>query len=230
MATIMVVLLGVSGILALQIGTTKSNVDTMNRYRALTYAEELMEEIRQAEWRQPCASGCAAGCNGLTAGQSVPTSSPSTGLGCEYPTGAGASGRCEIGSVTSASFSCTYSTTSLVAGCCDSHARSCSYQDQIRPNSASDACNSTTPTGEPDTRQTCDTPAFVTGTWVGGPPNPTSITFWRCVEMEDIAPSGGTATLRRYTVHVYWDDAVSLARGANKPHHISLESERRRQP
>lgn len=230
LVSLLVGLLALSGLLALQLGTTKANVDTMNRYRAMSYAEELMEEIRQVEWRQPCAAGCALGCDGTVPARSVPTSIAVLGMGCEYPTGVGTSGRCTIGSISSSAKTCTYTTTSLTAGCCDTAAQSCSYQDQIRPNTASDSCTSTTPTGNPDTRQTCDAPALVSGTWVGGPPNPTDITFWRCVEMEDIAPSGPPATLRRITVHVYWDDAVSLARGTDRPHHIDLESERRRQP
>lgn len=245
MVTVVVVLLALSGLLAMQLGTTKANVDSMNHYRALAYAEELIEEIRAAEWRQPCSACCptepcagcpgAPGCDGSDVPRSVPPGGGTAGVGCMNATGGPrVEGSTTVSAVSSLTMSCSF-TLGITPDVCDTMATryaAMGYTDRVRPNTEV-GCSPGPPTYPDDQRQACDMPQLVGGVWVGGPPNPTNITFWRCVEMADIVPFGTTspATLRRVTVYVYWDDRTTLLpAGRGTPHHVTLETERGRQP
>lgn len=224
LVTVVVVSLALSGLIAMQVGTTKSNVDAMNYYRALSYAEELMEEVETAEWRTPCPSGNVAGvddCGGVSCDGSTANLAPGgvIGPGCftpaELPYNAPLPG-----------------CAAITETCCDTLGFLWSnYTDQIVPNSAAGCVDNACTSNEPSAtnyRQNCDRPLFCGGVWLGGPSNPTDITFTRRVCMADIDPLGTGApfTLRRVSVEVSWDDAVSLARG--QPHRIVLETERTR--
>jgi hypothetical protein len=48
--TLAVVLIGLAGVTAMLLGTTKANAEVMNYQRALTYTEELMEEMMTVDY------------------------------------------------------------------------------------------------------------------------------------------------------------------------------------
>jgi prepilin-type N-terminal cleavage/methylation domain-containing protein len=224
LVTVVVVSLALSGLIAMQVGTTKANVDAMNYYRALSYAEELMEETEAAEWRLPCPSGNVEGnddCDAVSCDGSTDNLSPTSvaGPGCFTPA--------EL------AYNAPLAGCGAITGtCCDTLGYLWSnYTDQIVPNSVAgcvdDGCTANEPSAT-NYRQNCDRPRFCGGVWKGGPSNPTDMTFTRRVCMQDIDPLGVGApfTLRRISVEITWDDAVSLARG--QQHRIVLETERTR--
>ncbi|MEK6606111.1 MAG: prepilin-type N-terminal cleavage/methylation domain-containing protein [Myxococcota bacterium] len=213
LVTIMVVMLALTGLLAMQIGTTKANVDIMNYARAMAYAEELLEETRQAEWRAPCNAGCAGvGCNGSDATRT--TTAVLNGPACVQPT-----------LVPTVRAGCPPVGATI---CCDQLYAMCSdktiCEDPLQPIATRDlaASNCYDVPGIND-----PTPNTVANQALDRPPyNPTNIRFFRWVEMTDIDLSGA-ATLRSVRAMVRWKDAISERRG--RDHAITVETIRRRQ-